>query len=135
MSKVTAAIKKFDRAKTNLQQFCADNNDVMQQYTILVDSYNYALNAVKSELKSVEDPDGFKSGDFRKTKGSSGHKYDPSKLPAELLAIPGVITGVSTSYIDELVEIGKIKEADVKGAREDKNISGKTYAPKELRAI
>lgn len=89
---VEAAVRTFEAEQTALTELMAEHHGVLDQFDAMANAYNDALSAAKLAIKQYEGDLGkCYKGPFSTRKGSTTVTFDRTKLPEEILGLPGVL--------------------------------------------
>ena len=137
MSKLNNSLSEFLEAQQELKEFLSDNSDFAEVFFALVSRYNTNRDNLVSSMRAEETEASIQMGPFNRTKRSTVVQYDPTKLSAKILAIPGVVkrTGVDAKVVATLLDSGSLSEKDVKKAVKTVNITPKIFGPKEIQIL
>jgi len=129
------AVSRFEETRKMLVEFLADNKATFDVYAKFVDEFNATLAAAKASVKEVPGTEKFSVGPFTRSASNPLDSYDPTKLSASVLSIPGVVKAVDTEKIKQLVADGEIPFSDVKDAKITVMSTSKINGPKPLETL
>lgn len=126
--KLASAYKEFAEVKTALQEFIGENQEVMRVLAELTESYNMRIQAVREALQELDTNEQVKMGEFTRSARRPGTSIIPSKLPAAVLSMPGVVKTVNAQVLLAMVESGDL-DANVLTQASETNMPSPTIRP------
>lgn len=104
----------------------------MDAFFELVEARNTTLEAARADIRAVDSTTGFRVGPFSRSATPRSVQYDAARLPAELLAMPGVIKKIDGDVLESLVVAGVTTEEAISTARNLVNGTPKISGVKDI---
>lgn len=130
--KVKETIKKFETVRADMISYMDAHETIFHQFLAMASEYNGAFDAAKDAMKSLDTTEQISVGPFLRKAASIRVKYDPTKLPDEILLHAGVVKEVDRKRIQELLEAGEVYAADVLPARTETVGTAAITGPKRI---
>jgi hypothetical protein len=125
-------VLKFERARSELQNLIAENQQVFDRFFSLADDYNASLAEAKEQVRSANPPGPLTIGPFRRSKPPQSVDYQAGKLPDSIKLIPGVIKKIDGDFLTKLVMDGTISGDQIADAKTVVEGTPKIDGPKEV---
>jgi hypothetical protein len=109
-----------------------DDTSVYETFCVLCEEYSYALDDARTAVRNIDNNDRVSVGPFVRTVAQASTSYHVGKLPANVLAEPGVVKTIDDKLIGRLVERGILKQKDVRAAQYTKVGRRAVTGPKEF---
>lgn len=110
-------VEEFSSARDDVLKLIAEHEQVFGEFFRLAEIYNAKHALAKDSVKNHVPAGPVQLGLFKRDKASVSVKYDPTKLPDNVLLMPGVVTDVDPQILDVLHKTGVLTDAVVKDSR------------------
>jgi len=132
LTKVKDAVGQFEEKKKRLLTFMSDHENEMEEFFVLVGEYNQYLSEAKDLLRGASEAGAIRVGPLSRSAKPKYIRYDPQKVPVDILTIPGVVKDLDYKKIDALVSVGAVNEEDIAPAKNIVYGSARISGPKEI---
>lgn len=134
-STTTAALQRHDTAVNALRHHYETNRAVIDEFLSLLSDQEMANDTVRELIRHERAPleEGLKAGDFMRTSPKQRVDYDPARLPAKALELPGVIKSVNVEVLEQHVLAGKLFSEDIEDARTTKEAKPQVRGPRGVK--